>query len=131
MPPVRSANPGGIIWVNDATDGAKGREQQGNRPWVVISERIFTDNPSTRGLVQAVVVTTGTGGVGSRNDPFLVELDASAGTVGRAVIHQVRLLDLHARVARRSGQVSAETLEEIRRGVWMITGLPSGVLQGP
>ena len=85
----------GDIYVVDL-DPAKGREQQGKRPVMVVSKAAFNQhNP-------ALVCPIATAAVGQRLAGFTVNLQgAGTSTTGVVLCSQLRALDLRARNGKR------------------------------
>ncbi|WP_083865285.1 type II toxin-antitoxin system PemK/MazF family toxin [Nocardia brevicatena] len=108
MPPAYS--PGQVVWV-DFTP-AKGREQDGRRPAVVISTADYLR--TVRDLVVVVPVTTT-----DRGWPHHVQLrgdELELKEISYAMTEQPRTVS-RGRIQKVSGSVSSHTLSLIRRWV--------------
>lgn len=96
----------GEIWFANLNPAA-GREQQGSRPVLVVSEKEF----NRLGLCVVCPITQG--GQQSRYAGFAVTLmGTGAGTQGVVMCNQPRTIDLNARNGRFIEDVSDELIEE-------------------
>jgi mRNA interferase ChpB len=97
----------GEIWFTNLNPTA-GREQQGARPVLVVSEKLF----NRLGLCVVCPITQG--GQTSRHAGFAVTL-LGAGTETQGVIlcNQPRAIDMNARNGRFVEEVSGDLIEEV------------------
>ncbi len=93
-----------------------GSEQTGRRPVILVSHDGFNQTPGWRSIIVVPISTSSSQG---KRGPTVVEL--SGGTAGLpktsfAVCHQVTTLD-RAKLAKRLGTLSAESLHEVAEGL--------------
>ncbi len=93
---------GDLIWLS--LDPRVGREQSGDRPALVLSQRDFS---AVTGYAVIAPITTRV-----RGWPFEVVLPPGPGVSGAVLVDQVRSIDLAARRVRSAGQASRAVLEE-------------------
>jgi mRNA interferase ChpB len=106
----------GEIWLVNLNPTA-GREQQGQRPVVVVSEKAF----NRLGLCVVCPITQG--GQQSRFAGFAVTLMGSgAQTQGLVMCNQPRTVDLAARAGRFMEDVGNEVLDEVLARLQAIFG---------
>ncbi|MEY2718714.1 MAG: growth inhibitor [Bacteroidota bacterium] len=86
-------------------DPTRGREQQGTRPAVVISPKLYN---RASGLVLVCPVTSK-----SKGYPFEVAISADEGIEGVALVDQIRCVDWKARSARSIGVLTAEQIDDV------------------
>ena len=96
-----------------------GREQQGTRPCVVVSDGAVNSNQ--RFPLIAVVPVTGTPAQGALY-PALAPGASGLTKPSTALVDQVRSIDKQ-RIRRRYGQVTATELEAIDQGLCLYLGL--------
>ncbi|WP_199200426.1 type II toxin-antitoxin system PemK/MazF family toxin [Alkalicaulis satelles] len=106
--------PGDVIWLE--LDPARGREQAGRRPTVVVSTYRYNAGSS---LVLVCPVTSS-----ERPWPFKLALDAEDPVAGYILCDQIRTIDPEARHARRAGQVCADTRLALFQRIAAILDLP-------
>src|SRR6266436_5699007 len=98
----------GEIWNADL-DPARGREQAGRRPVLVVSTDRFNEGPAE--LVVVLPITSKAKGI-----PWHVSLKAGSGTGlrtdGYAMVEAVRCVS-RERLAKRLGEAAATTMSEI------------------
>ena len=88
-------------------DPALGHEQRGTRPALVLTTSEFN------ALGDVLVAPITQGGDFSRHAGFAVTLTGSGcKTQGAALINKIRMLDLHARKARRVEHAPAEVIDD-------------------
>jgi mRNA interferase MazF len=105
---------GDIIWVD--LDPARGHEQQGLRPVVVISENIFNDKSGT---VIAMAITSQEPGAGF---PLTLELSSKKLPKQSWVkISQIRTLSVK-RLGAKIGSATSGELEQLLEGLNEILG---------
>ncbi|HEX9775667.1 MAG TPA: endoribonuclease MazF [Actinomycetota bacterium] len=93
---------GDLVWL---TFDARGHEQAGRRPALVISPRAYNRKV---GLALCCPVTSKAKGY-----PFEVELRSAGAIAGVVLSDQVRSLDWRARRAKRAGAVRDAVLAEV------------------
>src|SRR5271166_6395651 len=95
---------GDLIWTD--FDPARGREQAGRRPALVVSDATFTANT---GLALVCPIT-------SRVRPFptSVVLPAGLPVAGEILISHVRSIDTQARPVRYAGAVGVDVAQLVR-----------------
>jgi len=87
----------------------KGHEQRGKRPVVIVSQTRFNE---ATGL--PIVAPVSQGGDFSRRRGLTVQLSGTGTkTQGVVLCHQIRVLDIHARNARRIEELPAPILKEV------------------
>ena len=86
-------------------DPQSGHEQRGRRPALVVSNDLFNKHT---GLCIACPITNTRG-----NYPFHVEIPARDDVTGFVMVEQVKSIDFRSRKARRLGDASPETLQEV------------------
>jgi mRNA interferase MazF len=86
-------------------DPTRGREQQGTRPAVVISPKLYN---RASGLALVCPITSK-----SKGYPFEVAIAADEGIEGVALVDQVRCIDWKARSARSIGVLTAEQIVDV------------------
>lgn len=94
---------GDLVWIS--FDLARGHEQKGRRPAVVVSPLRYND-PS--GLALLCPVTSK-----SKPYPFVVPLDAH-GITGAVLTDHIRSVDWHARRVEKIGRIPKSTLTTIQ-----------------
>lgn len=88
---------------------AKGREQRGRRPIVIVSQTRFNE-----GTGLPVVAPISQGGDFSRRRGLTVSLSgAGTKTQGVVLCHQIRVLDISVRNARRIEALPSPILKEV------------------
>jgi mRNA interferase MazF len=93
-----------------------GSEHAGRRPVILVSHNGFNQTPGWRSIIVVPISTSSSQG---KRGPTVIEL--AGGTAGLpktsfAVCHQVTTLD-RAKLARRLGTLSSESLSEVEEGL--------------
>lgn len=98
---------------------AKGHEQQGPRPWLVVSVKPYNDASK---LVMVCPITShqGTATTASAAE---VLLPANCGATGVVLTFQLQTIDWQARKAKLLGGVPAATLKAVQRNLKMCLGM--------
>jgi len=105
---------GDVVWAD--LDPARGREQAGRRPVVVLSEDVFNDRSGT---VTAVAVTSQEPSAGF---PLTLEI-RSVRLPKRSWVKVSRIRTLStARLGRRLGRLAPEEVEQVIAGLDEILG---------
>ncbi len=94
---------GDLVWIS--FDPARGHEQKGRRPAVVVSPLRY-NNPS--GLALVCPVTSK-----SKPYPFVVSVDAY-GVSGAVLTDHIRSVDWHTRQIEKIGRIPTSTLSAIQ-----------------
>ncbi len=93
---------GDLIWLS--LDPRVGREQSGDRPALVLSQRGFSD---VTGYALIAPITSRV-----RGWPFEVLLPPGPGLGGAVLVDQTRSIDLAARHVRSAGRATRDVVEE-------------------
>ena len=110
--------PGDIIAFKPELD-AKGHEQQGPRPWLVVSARLYNDASK---LVMVCPVTSHQGTATSANAAEVL-LPANCGASGVVLTFQLQTIDWQARKAKLLGGVPVATLKAVQRNLKLCLAL--------
>ena len=110
--------PGDIIAFKPELD-AKGHEQQGPRPWLMVSARLYNDASK---LVMVCPITSHQGTATSANAAEVL-LPANCGASGVVLTFQLQTIDWLARKAKLLGGVPVATLKAVQRNLKMCLGL--------
>ena len=110
--------PGDIIAFKPELD-AKGHEQQGPRPWLVVSVKPYNDASK---LVMVCPITSHQGTATSANAAEVL-LPANCGASGVVLTFQLQTIDWQARKAKLLGGVPVATLKAVQRNLKMCLGL--------
>ena len=110
--------PGDIIAFKPELD-AKGHEQQGPRPWLVVSARLYNDASK---LVMVCPITSHQGTATSANAAEVL-LPANCGASGVVLTFHLQTIDWQARKAKSLGSVPVATLKAVQRNLKMCLGL--------
>ncbi len=94
---------GDIIWID--FDPARGHEERGRRPALVVSPKVYN---SRSGLILVCPITSHI-----KNYPFEVPL-LSGSLQGAVLVDHVRSVDWRSRNARYVERLSEETLKEVQ-----------------
>ncbi len=109
---------GDIITFKPKLD-AKGHEQQGTRPWLVVSIKAYNDASK---LAMVCPITTHQG-TAERANPAEVLLPAGCGAKGVVLTFQLQTIDWHERKAKVAGHVPVATLKAVQRNLRMCLGM--------
>jgi mRNA interferase MazF len=104
---------GDLVWIE--LDPARGREQAGTRPALVITDAAFHEVSS---LAFVCPITSNVS-----EWPFKVTIPAGLRVSGAILVDQMRAVDRRERILRRAGSVPAETLQLVRGILAALTGL--------
>ena len=110
--------PGDIIAFKAELD-AKGHEQQGSRPWLVVSVKPYNEASK---LVMVCPITSHQGTATTANAAEVL-LPANCGTSGVVLTFQLQTIDWQARKAKSLGSVPVSTLKAVQRNLKMCLGL--------
>ena len=110
--------PGDIIAFKTELD-AKGHEQQGPRPWLVVSVKPYNDAGK---LVMVCPITSHQGTATSANAAEVL-LPANCGSSGVVLTFQLQTIDWRARKAKSLGSVPVATLKAVQRNLKLCLGL--------
>ena len=105
---------GEIHWADSVP--RSGAEQTGRRPVIVISHDGFNQTPNWKSIIVVPISTSASQG---RRGPTVIDIPAGSGGLPKtsfAVCHQVTTLD-RAKLTRRIGALTAETLAEVELGL--------------
>ena len=109
---------GDIIAFKPELD-AKGHEQQGSRPWLVVSVKPYNDASK---LVMVCPITSHQGTATTANAAE-VWLPANCGATGVVLTFQLQTIDWQARKAKLLGAVPVATLKAVQRNLKMCLGI--------
>ena len=109
---------GDIIAFRPELD-AKGHEQQGQRPWLVVSTRPYNDASK---LAMVCPVTTHQG-TAERANPAEVLLPPDCGAKGVVLTFQLQTIDWQERKAKVVGSVPVATLKAVQRNLKLCLGM--------
>jgi mRNA interferase MazF len=115
---VSAPNQGDIISFKRELD-AHGHEQQGARPWLVVSVNAYNDAAK---LAMVCPITSHQGSATSAN-PAEVLLPPQCGAHGVVLTYQLQTIDWQARKAKVAGKVPAATLRAVQRNLRMCLGV--------
>jgi mRNA interferase MazF len=93
-----------------------GSERSGRRPVILVSHDGFNQTPGWRSIIVVPISTSSSQG---KCGPTVIELPDGTGGLPKtsfAVCHQVTTLD-RAKLTRRLGTLSAESLREVEEGL--------------
>jgi mRNA-degrading endonuclease toxin of MazEF toxin-antitoxin module len=105
---------GDIIAFKPELD-AKGHEQQGSRPWLVVSVKPYNDASK---LVMVCPITSHQGTATTANAAEVL-LPANCGATGVVLTFQLQTIDWQARKAKLLGSVPVATLKAVQRNLKM------------
>lgn len=97
---------------------AKGNEQQGARPWLVVSMKPYNDASK---MVMVCPITTHQGTSKMANAAEVL-LPANCGAIGVVLTFQLQTIDWQARKAKLLGSVPVATLKAVQRNLRMCLG---------
>jgi mRNA interferase MazF len=109
---------GDIISFKPELD-AKGHEQQGARPWLVVSVKPYNEASK---LVMVCPITTHQGRVEQAN-PAEVLLPPNCGAIGVVLTFQLQTIDWVARRVKPLGTVTPATLKAVLRNLKICLGV--------
>ena len=109
---------GDIIAFKPELD-AKGHEQQGARPWLVVSVKPYNDASK---LVMVCPITSHQGTATTANAAEVL-LPANCGATGVVLTFQLQTIDWQARKAKLLGSVPVATLKAVQRNLRMCLGM--------
>ncbi len=109
---------GDIISFKPELD-AKGHEQQGARPWLVVSVKPYNEAAK---MVMVCPITSHQGTATTANAAEVL-LPASCGASGVVLTFQLQTIDWQARKAKLLGAVPVATLKSVQRNLRMCLGL--------
>lgn len=109
---------GDIISFKPELD-AKGHEQQGARPWLVVSVKAYNEASK---LVMVCPITTHQGRAEQAN-PAEVLLPPNCGASGVVLTFQLQTIDWVARKAKPLGAVPNATLKAVQRNLKICLGV--------
>ena len=109
---------GDIIAFKPELD-AKGHEQQGARPWLVVSVKPYNEASK---LVMVCPITSHQGTATAANAAEVL-LPANCGATGVVLTFQLQTIDWQARKAKLLGGVRVATLKAVRRNFRMCLGV--------
>ena len=92
------------------------RSGSGRRPVILVSHDAFNQTPAWRSMIVVPISTSSSQG---NRGPTVIELAGGSGGLAKtsfAVCHQVTTLD-RAKLTKRLGSLSAETLREVEEGL--------------
>lgn len=115
-PPERTPKPGDIVLMDFAP--ARGSEQAGTRPALVISERGMHEI-TRRAVVCPITRNT-------RPWPTKVFLPQGLAAEGAVLVDQVRSIDRRERILRTLGRVPEPVLDQVRRKLAALIGIEVG-----
>ena len=98
---------------------AKGHEQQGVRPWLVVSVKPYNDASK---LVMVCPITSHQGTAVTANAAEVL-LPANCGASGVVLTFQLQTIDWQARKAKLLGGVPVATLKAVQRNLRMCLGM--------
>ena len=113
IPPERTPKPGDIVLMDFAL--ARGSEQAGTRPALVLSEPGMHDI-ARRAIVCPITRNT-------RPWPTKVFLPHGLAAEGAVLVDQVRSIDRQERILRTLGRVPEAVLSEVRRKLAALVGI--------
>ena len=116
--PLSAPTPGDIIAFKPELD-AKGHEQQGARPWLVVSVKPFNEASK---LVMVCPITSHQGTATSANAAEVL-LPANCGASGVIITFQLQTIDWQARRVKVLGSVPVATQKAVQRNLKMCLGL--------
>jgi len=105
---------GEVVWLT--LDPTRGHEQQGRRPFLVLTPKGYNDKTS---LVVGCPVTNEAKGY-----PFEVSVSGTADVTGVILADQVKSLDWRARQADLKGRVDLKTVQLVRSLVKRLLNIP-------
>ena len=97
----------------------EGREQQGARPWLVVSVNPYNE-ASKLAMVCPITSHQGTATSGNAAE---VQLPANCGAHGLVLTFQLQTIDWQARKARVLGSVPVATMRAVQRNLKMCLGI--------
>ena len=109
---------GDIISFGPELD-AKGHEQQGRRPWLIVSTRPYND-ASRLAMVCPITTHQGTA---ERANPAEVLLPPDCGAKGVVLTFQLQTIDWQERKAKVLGSVPVATLKAVHRSLKLCLGM--------
>lgn len=109
---------GDIISFKPELD-AQGHEQQGARPWLVVSVNAYNDAAK---LAMVCPITSHQGTASSANAAEVL-LPANCGAKGVVLTFQLQTIDWQARKAKILGRVPTPTLKAVQRNLKMCLGV--------
>jgi mRNA interferase MazF len=109
---------GSIVEVD--VDDAKGHEQRGRRPALVVSVTPFQES---LGMAVACAITTHGGTASRPRDGLEVALPPGLPVKGMVLVHQMRTIDLSARNAKVIAVCPRATLLAVRARLKAVLGL--------
>ena len=109
---------GDIIAFKPELD-AKGHEQQGARPWLVVSVKPYNDASK---LVMVCPITSHQGSATTANAAEVL-LPANCGASGVVLTFQLQTIDWQARKAKLLGSVPVAALKAVQRNLRMCLGM--------
>ena len=115
---MSSPSPGDVIAFKPELD-AKGHEQQGNRPWLVVSIKPYNDASK---LVMVCPITSHQGKATNANAAEVL-LPANCGVVGVVLTFQLQTIDWQVRKTHKLGSVPVATLKAVQRNLKLCLGL--------
>ena len=98
---------------------AKGHEQQGSRPWLVVSVKPYNDASK---LVMVCPITSHQGTATSANAAEVL-LPANCGATGVVLTFQLQTIDWQARKVKLLGAAPVATLKAVQRNLRMCLGI--------
>lgn len=115
---MKAPKEGDIITFKPELD-TKGREQQGERPWLVVSTSPYNDASK---LVMVCPITTHQGKA-ERANPAEVLLPPGCGAKGVVLTFQIQTIDWHARNVKITGRVQTATLKAVLHNLSICLGI--------
>lgn len=115
---MSAPNHGDVIAFKPELD-AKGHEQQGARPWLVVSVKPYNEASK---LVMVCPITSHQGTATIANAAEVL-LPAGCGAVGVVLTFQLQTIDWQARKIKLLGTVPVVTLKAVQRNLKMCLGL--------
>lgn len=115
---MSAPSPGDIIAFKPELD-AKRHEQQGPRPWLVVSVKPYNEASK---LVMVCPITSHQGTATTANAAEVL-LPPNSGASGVVLTFQLQTIDWQARKAKALGQVPIATLKAVQRNLKMCLGV--------
>lgn len=115
---MSAPSPGDIIAFKPELD-AKGHEQQGPRPWLVVSVKPYNEASK---LVMVCPITSHQGSAKTANVAEVL-LPPNSGVSGVVLTFQLQTIDWQARKAKPLGQVPMATLKAVQRNLKLCLGV--------
>lgn len=109
-------NEGDLIWLSDP--GARGGEQEGKRPALVVSVDAFNEV----GMAIVCAVTTHGGSSHATRNPLEVAIPGGLPIKGVVLCDQIRTIDWRARGATTLANAGRTTLLEVRARLRKLLG---------